>query len=290
LGADIVAGEVERFPDGELRPYMPGVRGGDVFLVQPTGPPVNDNLVELLLSLDACRRAGAGRVTAVVPYFGYARQDRRNLEGQAIGARVVAAAIASAGANRLMVIDPHTIVLEAMFAIPVETLTAVSAIADALLPAVTPDTVVVAPDLGAVKLAEHYASLLGLSVVIVRKTRLTGTTVRAEELVGQVAGRPAIVVDDMINTGATIEAAVRLLLDNGARPDVVVAATHGLFVGEAVERLAKLPLRRLVITDTLGGVESHALPVQVASIAPLLAVAIGRLHDDDPVNELLGGA
>jgi ribose-phosphate pyrophosphokinase len=284
----MLAGEVERFPDGELRPHMPGIRGDDVFLVQPTGPPVNDRLVELLLLIDACRRAGAGRVTAVVPYFGYARQDRRNRDGQAIGARVVAAAIASAGANRLMVIDPHTTVLEAMFAIPVETLTAVSVIADELLSFVTPDTVVVAPDLGAVKLAERYASLLGLPVVIVRKTRLTGTTVRAEELVGQVGGRPAIVVDDMISTGATIEAAVRLLLDNDTRPDVVVAATHGLFVGEAVERLSKLPLRRLVVTDTLGEIESHALPVEVTSIAPLLAAAIGRLHDDEPVNELLG--
>lgn len=181
-----------------------------------------------------------------------------------------------------MVINPHTIVLEAMFAIPVETLTAVSVIADELLSSVTPDTVVVAPDLGAVK--------LGLSVVIVRKTRLTGTTVRAEELVGQVDGRPAILVDDMISTGATIEAAVRLLLDNGARPDVVVDATHGLFVGEAVERLAKLPLRRLVITDTLGGVETHALPVEAMSIAPLLAAAIGRLHDDEPADVLLGDA
>ena len=189
-----------------------------------------------------------------------------------------------------MVINPHTIVLEAMFAIPVETLTAVSVIADELLSFVTPDTVVVAPDLGAVKLAERYASLLGLSVVIVRKTRMSGTTVRAEELVGQVDGRPAIVVDDMISSGATIEAAVRLLLDNGARPDVVVAATHGLFVGEAVERLAKLPLRRLVVTDSLSGVESHALPVEVTSIAPLLATAINRLHGDEPVDELLGGA
>ena len=290
LGADPVAGEVERFPDGELRPVVGGVRGDDVFVVQSTGPPVNDHLVELLLLIDACRRAGAGRVTAVVPYFGYARQDRRTRDGQAIGATVVAAAVASAGADRLVVIDPHTTALEAMFAIPVETLTAVSAIANTLVPAVTPDAVVVAPDLGAVKLAERYASLLGLSVVIVRKTRVSGTTVRAEELVGQVDGRPAIVVDDMISTGATIEAAVRLLLDNGARPDVVVAATHGLFVGEAVERLAKLPLRRLVVTDSLSGVESLALPVEVTSIAPLLATAIGRLHGDEPVDELLGGA
>ena len=290
LGIGSLAGEVERFPDGELRPIVPEVRGDDVFVVQPTGPPVNDHLVELLLLIDACRRAGAGRVTAVVPYFGYARQDRRNRDGQAIGARVVAAAVAAAGANRLVVIDPHTTALEAMFAIPVETLTAVPAIANTLLPAVTPDAVVVAPDLGAVKLAERYASLLGLSVVIVRKTRVTGAIVRAEELVGQVDGRPAIVVDDMISTGATIEAAVRLLLDNGARPDVIVAATHGLFVGDAVERLASLPLRSLVVTDSLGVDEGLALPVEVTSIAPLLATAIGRLHGDEPVDELLAGS
>jgi ribose-phosphate pyrophosphokinase len=276
LGAGPVAGEVERFPDGELRPSVDGVRDDDVFIVQSTGPPVNDNLVELLLMIDACRRAGADRVTAVVPYFGYARQDRRSRGGQAIGARMAASAIAAAGADRLVVIDPHTAALEAMFAIPVEPLTAVPAIAHTLLPAITPDAVVVAPDLGAVKLAEHYASVLGLPVVIVRKTRVTGASVRAEELVGQVDGRPVIVVDDMISTGATIEAAVRLLLENGARPDIVVAATHGLFVGNAVERLAGLPLRRLIVTDSLAGIESLALPVEVTPIAPLLAAVIGR--------------
>jgi ribose-phosphate pyrophosphokinase len=258
--------------------------------VQPTGPPVSDHLVELLLLLDACRRAGAGRVTAVVPYFGYARQDRRSRDGRAIGARVVAAVVGAAGADRLVVIDPHTAALEAMFAIPVEALTAVPAIADTLLPTVTPDALVVAPDLGAVKLAERYASLLGLPVVIVRKTRVNGTTVHTEGLVGQVDGRSAIVVDDMISTGATIEAAVRLLLDNGARPDFVVAATHGLFVGEAVERLASLPVRRVIVTDSLSGVEDLALPVEVTSIAPLLATAVGRLHRDEPIDELLAGA
>jgi len=290
LGTDPVAGEVERFPDGELRPTVGGVRGDDVYVVQPTGPPVSDHLVELLLLLDACRRAGAGRVTAVVPYFGYARQDRRSRDGRAIGARVVAAVVGAAGADRLVVIDPHTAALEAMFAIPVEALTAVPAIADTLLPTVTPDALVVAPDLGAVKLAERYASLLGLPVVIVRKTRVNGTTVHIEGLVGQVDGRSAIVVDDMISTGATIEAAVRLLLDNGARPDFVVAATHGLFVGEAVERLASLPVRRVIVTDSLSGVEDLALPVEVTSIAPLLATAVGRLHRDEPIDELLAGA
>jgi ribose-phosphate pyrophosphokinase len=265
---------------------VPELRGDDVYVVQSTGLPANDRLVELLLLIDACRRAGASRVTAVVPYFGYARQDRRSHVGQAIGARVAAAAVGSAGADRLVVIDPHTAALEAMFAIPVELVTAVPVIAGVLRPAVASDAVIVAPDLGAVKLAEHYASLLRLSVVIVRKTRMTSRTVRAEELVGQVDGRPAVVVDDMISTGATIEAAVQLLLDNDARRDITVAVTHGLFVGDAPERLARLPVRRFVVTDSLGGTGSLALPLDMVSIAPLLTTAIGRLHRDEPIGDL----
>ena len=290
LGAGPVMGKVECFPDGELRPLVPGVRGDDVFVLQSTGPPVNDRFVELLLLIDACRRAGADRVTAVVPYFGYARQDRRSRGGQAIGARVTAAAIPAAGADRLVVIDPHSAAFEAMFAIPVEVLTAVPPIANALFPSVTPDAVVVAPDLGAVKIAERFASLLGLPVVIVRKTRVSGSTVRAEALVGDVDGRPAMVVDDMISSGATVEAAVQLLLENGARQDVTVAVTHGLFVGDAVERLGRLHLGRVVITDSLGGTQSLGLPVEVASISTLLAAAIDRLHRHQSVDELLGGA
>ncbi len=290
LGAGPVIGQVERFPDGELRPDVSGVRGDDVYVVQSTGPPVNDCLVELLLLIDACRRAGAGRVTAVVPYFGYARQDRRTRDGQGIGARVAAAAIVAAGADRSVVIDPHSAAFEAMFAVPVEVLTAIAAIADTLVRSVTPDAVVVAPDLGAVKLAERYASLLGLPVVVVRKTRVSGSAVRAEELVGHVDGRPVIVVDDMISTGATIEAAVELLLANGARREVTVAATHGLFVGDAVDRLRRLPLGRLVVTDSLGGTQSLGLPVEVASIAMTLTTAIDRLHRDQSVDELLGGS
>jgi ribose-phosphate pyrophosphokinase len=160
---------VNRFPDGELLPELATVRGDDVYVVQSTGPPVNDRLVELLLLLDACRRAGAGRITAVVPYFGYARQDRRSRPGQAIGARAVADALTATGANRLLVVDPHTPSLEAMFAIPVELLTAIPVLVPALadLPA---DAVVVAPDLGAVKLAERVAARLDRPVAVVRKT------------------------------------------------------------------------------------------------------------------------
>ncbi|HWT47064.1 MAG TPA: ribose-phosphate diphosphokinase, partial [Mycobacterium sp.] len=151
---------LQRFPDGELRPTVENVCGADVYAIQPTSPPVNEHIVELLLLLDACRRARAARVTAVVPYFGYARQDRRSTPGQALGSAVVADAIAAAGADRLVVVDPHTPALEAVCRIPVETLSAIPALSGELAGELPEDTVVAAPDLGAVKLAERYAAVL----------------------------------------------------------------------------------------------------------------------------------
>jgi ribose-phosphate pyrophosphokinase len=287
LGVEPAACDVERFPDFELRPMVGHVRGDDVYVVAPTGPPVNDSVMELLLLLDACRRGGAARITAVVPYFGYARQDRRGRTGQALGARVVADAVAGAGADRLVVVDPHTAALEAMCRIPVEMLTAVPVLTEALAGTITREAVVVAPDLGAVKLAEHYASRLGLPAAVVRKTRISGTEVRAEEVVGEVAGRPVVVVDDMISTGATIVTAVQALLAHGASTDVAVAATHGLFVGPADERLAALSLRCLLVTDSLAASETPTATHAVASIAPLLADAVECLHRDRPMDHLL---
>jgi len=287
LDTEPVTCKLDRFPDGEMRPVVNPVRGDDVYVIQPTGPPVSDHLMELLLLLDACRRDGAGRITAVVPYFGYARQDRRGRSGEPVGARVAADALAASGAQCLVVVDPHSAALEAMCGIPVEILTAVPALAEALAPDVPGDAVVVAPDLGAVKLAEHYASLLQRPVAVVRKTRLTGATVRAEEIVGHVAGRPAIIVDDMISTGATIEAATQVVLAHGGTSVIVVAATHGLLVGGAARRLRGLPIRRVVTTDTLPQGRSAALALQVESVAPLLADAISRLHHNQPLAGLL---
>ena len=288
LGIGCATAEVERFADGELRPHVREVRGADVYVVAPTGPPVSDNLVELLLLIDACRRAGARRVTAVVPYLCYARQDRRDAAGDAVGAKVVADIIAAAGAGRLVVVDPHTTAVEAMFAIGVEMLTAVPVLASALeSELLRDDPVVVAPDLGAVKRAERVAALLHTSVAVVRKTRVSGSDVVAEEIIGDIAGRIPIIVDDMISTGGTIEAAARSLIVHGARPDVAVAATHGLFVGPAATRLSTAGLRRLVVTDSTPLPEGLALPIEVRSIAGLLADAIGRLHRCEPLDDLL---
>lgn len=278
---------LERFPDGEISPAVDHVSGSDAYIIQPTAPPVNEHLIELLLLLDACRRAGAKRVTAVVPYFGYARQDRRTRPGQALGVRVVAEAIARAGADRVVVVDPHTDSLEAAFPVPVEILTAVPLLAETVAPARSGRTVVVAPDLGAAKLAERYAAVMEDSVAIVRKFRESGTAVRAVETIGEVSGRPVVIVDDMISTGATLEAAVRSLHFHAT--DLVAAATHGPLTAAAAARLRALPLRRVVVTDTVAQPDTNAL-IEVCSVAPLLADAIARLHHNQPLHELAAWA
>jgi len=225
-------------------------------------------------------------VTAVVPYFGYARQDRRTATGQALGSAVVANAIAAAGADRLVVVDPHTPALEAQCPIPVEILTAVPTLSGELASGLPEGSVVVAPDLGAVKLAERYAGILHGPVAIVRKERESGATVSALDIAGDVRGRPAVIVDDMITTGATIEAAVRLLRLRAAA-DIVVAATHALLVHAAVSRLRDLDLGRVLVTDTVAPKDAGTV-IEVCSIAPTLAMAIACMHDDKPVEPITG--
>ena len=266
---------LERFPDGELHIVLGRApQGRHVFIVQSTGPPVDEHIVELVMLADACRRSGAARISAVVPYFGYARQDRRDHVGEAVGAKVIAQLIQSVGIDELLVIDPHSAALEAMFDIPVHGLTAVPSLAAALQPLVDAEAVVVAPDLGAVKLAERYAAALGLPVAIVRKTRLSGEEVRAVDVVGDVRNRRPVIVDDMITTGGTIEAAALALLDRGCRPDLVVAATHGLFVGAAATRLNALPLRHVLVSDTLPVAPGIGIPITAVGVHDLIADAI----------------
>jgi ribose-phosphate pyrophosphokinase len=289
LGAEPDGGSLARYPDGELRPTVEMVSGADVYVIQPTAPPVNDHILELLLLLDACRRSRAARVTAVVPYFGYARQDRRTVAGQALGSTLIADAIASAGADRLIVVDPHTPSLEAQCRIPVETLTAVPTLSGELAAGLPDAPVVVAPDLGAAKLAARYAAVLHGPVAVVHKRRESGATVSALDIAGEVQGRPAVIVDDMITTGATIEAAAELLRLRGAKSDIVVAATHGLLVHAAVSRLRDLGLARVLVTDTVAPKEGAAA-IQVCSIAATLANAIACLHSDRPLQESAGAA
>ncbi|AHH18312.1 putative ribose-phosphate pyrophosphokinase [Nocardia nova SH22a] len=269
--------EVQRWADGERQVVVDDVTGHDVYIVQPTSPPVAEHTIELLLMLDACLRAGAHRITAVVPYFGYARQDHSTVAGEALGARVAAEAIAHAGADRLIVVDPHSPTLEAICPIPVEVLTAVPLLADELAPALIGRGVVIAPDLAAGERAEHFASILRASVAVVRKHRLSDTSVRALDLLGEITGRPVALVDDMIRTGATIEAAARLVRHQAT--DTLAAATHGPLAEGAAARLHELGLRRIVVTDSVFHAEETG-QIDVRSIAPLLAETIIRMHAD----------
>lgn len=270
---------VERFPDGELHVEIKeNVRGRDVYVVQPTSPPVDEHLLELVFVADACRRSGAASLTAVVPYFGYARQDRRRAR-EPVGARVAADLVANAGFDVVLSVDLHTAAIEGFFRSPVEHLSAVPLLAEAVRPWLAADGVVVAPDLGAVKMADRYGEILHLPVAVVHKTRVSGTDVKVRGVTGDVRGRAPLIVDDMITTGATIEAAARCLLDAGARPEIVMAATHGLFVGPAAARLRELPVRRFVVTDSVPPAPELELPVEVIGIAALLADAIDRLDE-----------
>jgi ribose-phosphate pyrophosphokinase len=282
LGIKVCGSALRRFPDTELHAEIgESVRGCDVYLIQPTGPPVDPHLMELLFLADACRRAGAARVTGVVPYFGYARQDRRTREREAMGGRLVADMLGAAGLTRVVSVDLHTAALEGFFGVPLEHLSAVPLLANAIGELVTNRAVVVAPDLGAVKLAEHYGELLHRPIAIVHKTRLSGEEVKVRGIVGDVAGRVPLIVDDMISTGGTIEAAVQALIAAGCVPEITVAATHGLLVGSARERLQVLPLKQIVVTDSLPASEPGPLPLKVVSIAPLLAEIAVRLAVGD---------
>jgi ribose-phosphate pyrophosphokinase len=288
LGVSLGDRLLERFADGELHVEIrESVRGDDVFLIQPTSPPVEEHLIELLFLADACHRAGAARLTAVIPYFGYARQDRRASGREPVGARVVANVIGTGPIGRLVAVDLHSASIEGMAPVPLEHLSAVGMLAQLVGKLDREKHVVVAPDLGATKLAEQYATLLGLPVAVVHKTRLSGDSVMVQRVTGDVRGRAPIVDDDIISTAGTIEAAITAVLQTGALPEATAVATYALLVGPALDRLARLPLRRLVVTDSVARPEPLPIPHEVVSLASLLATTIQRLHADESLADLI---
>jgi ribose-phosphate pyrophosphokinase len=288
IGISVGVTSAVRFPDGELHVAVRDtLRGHDVFLLQPTLPPFETHFLELLLLADACRRAGAARLTAVMPYFGYARQDRRAGGREPVGARVVADMLAAGHIQRVVAVDLHTAALEGAFSMPLEHVSAVPALAEAEREALD-DGVVVAPDLGAARLADRYGRLLDLPVAVVHKTRVSGTEVAVRAVTGDVRERAPVIVDDMISTGGTIAAAIAALTAAGCRPAFRVIATHALLVGDAPRRLAGLGLRRLTTSDSVPLPACPAdLPLRVVTIAPLLADVVRRLHDDRSLADLL---
>lgn len=247
LGVQPTRVVLERFPDSELHvEVQESVRGYDVYLIQPTCPPVDEHLLELLLMGDACRRAGAIHLTAVIPYFGYARQDRRSRGREPLSARLIADLINASGFQRVVAVDFHSHAVESAFAIPVEHVSAVPILAEAVRSSVHRDAVIVSPDLGAVKMAERYAKLLNQPVAIIHKARISGEEVSVQRIVGDVRNKEVLVIDDMISTGGTIEKAIEALLEAGCSPaGVKVLASHALLVGSAAERLGKLPIERM---------------------------------------------
>ena len=294
LGAEVsellqikaLAHECQRFPDGERQVDLrDSVRGRDIYVLQSTSPPVDQHLIELLLLADACRRAGSARLTGVIPYFGYARQERRT-ERRSLGARVAADVVATGGFDRLMLIDAHTPAIEGFFNVPIDHLTAVPLLAEAAKPFVDGASVVVAPDLGAVKLAREYARLLQVPMAFVHKTRLSGLEVEARGVIGDVRNRTPLIVDDMLSTGGTIAAAVGALREAGALEPMTVAVTHALLVGHAHDVLRRLPITRFIVGNTVAVENAGDLPLAVTSVAPLIATAIRRNHCDESLADL----
>jgi len=279
---------ITRFPDDELLVKInEDVRGRDIFIIQPTCRPQNDNLMELLLCIDAACRASAERITAVIPYYGYARQDRKDEGRVPISAKLVANMLEAAGASRVLTVHLHAHQIQGFFDIPVDHLLPEPVFTEYYLGLDLKDLTVVSPDVGNVKMARVYAEHLDGDLAIIDKERVGGGEVRAAALIGTVDGRNVLMVDDMITSGGTIRQAVNLVKARGAR-DIYVAATHPVLCGGAVRRLKESPIKEVTVTDTIPlAPEAAALEnLKQLSLAPLLGKAIKRIHKHESVSEL----
>ena len=284
-------GETELFPDGELIVRVEeDVRGRDCFVIQSTSDPVNANLMELLVYIDCLRRASAKRITAVVPYFGYARQDRKEAGRTPITAKLVANLIVAAGADRVLTMDLHAAQIQGFFDVPVDHLTAATVFCDYFdnIRDELGDLVIVSPDVGNVKVANAYASALDADLAIIDKRRESGMKVASKNLIGNVEGRTVLMVDDMISTAGTICEAARLVMERGAK-DVLAAASHPVLVGLALDRLKESPISRIIVTDSIvdnGRLDTIREKLVTLSVAPLLGEAIHRIHHDQSISAL----
>jgi len=279
---------IDKFPDGEkIIRVEDDVRGRDCFVLQSTCSPVDENLVELLIYLDCLKRASAKRVTAVIPYFGYARQDRKDEGRVPITAKLVANVITKAGADRILAIDLHAQQLQGFFDIPVDHLTGELVLSKYFRDKKIENLTVVSPDVGNIKIASRYAAHLGGDLAIVHKRRLSGSQVQAQELIGSVEGRNVLMCDDMITTAGTICSAAVLVKERGARK-IWVGATHGVFAPGAVEKLSKAPVDEVVVTDTIPlSAEAGKLgKVKVLTVSAMVGEAIKRIHRNESVSSL----
>lgn len=289
LGVPLGRMTVTRFSDGEIRVQVDeSVRGDDVFVIQPGSRPVNDNLVELLITIDAFRRASARRINVVMPYYCYARQDRKIRPREPVAAKLVANLLVAAGASRLLTLDLHAGQIVGFFDIPVDHLYAGPIIADYLgrSAGIEGETVVVSPDVGGVARATSLAEVLGAPIAIIAKRRPEPNRCEVIELIGDVRGRTAILFDDMIDTAGSAINGALALLERGAR-EVYAACTHAVLSGDAPNRLRESPIRKVIVTDTIPlPIEKRDSKIVVVSVAGLLADAIRRIHNEGSVSEL----
>jgi ribose-phosphate pyrophosphokinase len=278
---------IERFADGEIYVrYDENARGVDAFVVQPLSHPVNENLLELLIMIDALRRASAERITAVIPYYAYARQDRKSAPREPITARLVADLLMAAGIDRVLTMDLDADQIEGFFTIPVDHLRALPLFAEALTLRRIEHAVVVAPDDGAVKQAKRLADRLSLPLAVVFQRRTDGAKAPVQ-LVGDVSGRTPILIDRIIATAGTVETAIEMLLEAGARREIYVCATHPVLAPPSRARLDRPEIRELLVTNTIPVGEEKRLPrMTVLSAASLLAEAIRRIHGEQSVSAL----
>ncbi len=292
LGGQLGGVNLRAFANGEIHcRYDDSIRGTDLFIVQTHCGPVNDTLMEQLIMIDAAKRASAKRITAVCPYYGYSRQDRKATGREPITAKLVADMLQIAGADRVVSVDLHSGQIQGFFDVPFDHLTAMPALVDELRRNGSSDLVIVAPDAGRVKVAERYSQQLETDLAVVHKRRPRGTAneVEALHVVGDVDGRQCVLIDDMIDTAGTICAAAELLVERGAR-DVWAMATHGVLSDPALERLEKSTISRVVVTNTLPiPVDRRIEKLEVISIARLIADAIDAVFEDTSVSEIFGG-
>ncbi len=276
------------FSDGENYVQIDeNVRGADVFVIQPTSPPVNDNLMELLIMLDAFKRSSAHRITAVIPYYGYARQDRKDKPRVPITSKLVADLISTAGADRVLTIDLHAPQIQGFFDVPVDHLFAAPVIVRYLRDLNLSDLTIVSPDAGGVERARAYAKRLGATLAIVDKRRIAANQTEVMNIIGDVEGRNVFIVDDIIDTGGTLIHTTEALFAKGAR-SISASCTHAVLSGPAIQRINESRLEHVVTTNTMPTVDKEAdcPKLKALSIAELLAEAIRRIHDEDSVSSL----
>lgn len=287
LGGKLGASNVSRFSDGETQVEInQNVRGRDVFLVQPTCAPTNDNLMELLIMSEACKRSSAGRITAVIPYFGYARQDRKVASRAPITARLVADLIQAAGIDRVLTMDLHAAQIQGFFNIPVDNLYAEGPLVRYFREALGGDElVVVSPDAGGVRRARHMAQHLGASLAIVDKRRSGPNVAEVMHLIGDVKGKTAILIDDMIDTAGTLTKAGAAVAKHGAAA-VYAAASHPVLSGPANERIQESVFTQVVVTDSIPALSERSDKIKTLSVAPLFAEAVRAIHYNDSISRL----